>query len=179
VEAIVTVQRAIVEHTPALAPALIPPPRLHISLAMVTLATLCGEAEEAKALQWGFQRFRQLGTKPFLVRFQGMGAFGGGRVVFAKPLEEPNLRRLAEALSDGSTGRPWTPHVTVAKVRTRRDDSLRLPREDATLRVIPAPSYERFMGTVLGEERFSEFVLCRMVGSGVGGDYPVVGSIPF
>lgn len=117
------------------------------------------------------------GVAPFAVRVRGTGAFPNlsrPSVLWVGLEGAEPLARMAKSLNESLVAlgferedRPWSPHVTLARVRGRRD----LDRAQAVLR---AHTDEVFAEVHLGEIRLKKSVLRPG-----GPEYSIVASVRF
>lgn len=159
-------------------PLLIPIPRLHLTMSVMTCAD---DAQIAKAGEIVTSVLEDLKPPPFTLAFQGLGTFARGRVVVARVAAEKDSVRLEETvkriraalLNEGGIdikGNPfdsYVAHVTVAKVRPKHEEAL-------GIKVVPPVMYRPFVEETFGNHTFSTVDLCAMQGSQDDGYYPIV-----
>ena len=143
---IASVQNEIVNTHKFLRHAMIPAPRLHVSLALLRLDTL---EQKSEAVVTVMRVLEELGAsmQPITLRFRGLGVFRRGEVLFVRLTPELHFkhlhnfqtalrRRLGGLSLTGSNGYAevlpstvqlvgnpydnWTPHLTIAKMKQIR-----------------------------------------------------------
>lgn len=119
------VQAAMVAADPSLKACLVDAAKAHFTLAVMSLPTLAEVSLAVGALEGAAAA---AGGASFELSVQQLDAFGN-RVVFFRPVEDDGLQRLAElagcvqdqllhaGLDVRESDRPFTAHLTVAKVR--------------------------------------------------------------
>jgi 2'-5' RNA ligase len=147
----------------------IPTSKLHLTLGVMSLTT---ESEEARLEQ--MQRVSGIideaasCVNALRLRFNGLGTFGNGRVLFAKPAADEDchqLRMLADSMRrelaaagvdiKGNPLDTFTPHVTVAKVTPQM-------RKEFGISTLPTRMYALGRDDELGAAHLHRLDLCSM-----------------
>ena len=155
-------------------------PRLHVTAAVFTLANDEQLTTTIDAAQNAAKELSRL-----QLRFEGVGTFSNGRVLFAKVVADHHhyklttyvdkVRQVCAANSIDTKGNPrdaYVPHVTIAKVRPQQTQQF-------PTRVIPPLVWAPFKHDSFGTVSFDKLDVCSMTGDGgADGYYKVVASIP-
>ncbi|BDA46208.1 probable kinase anchor protein 7 isoform gamma [Coccomyxa sp. Obi] len=183
-KAIETVQEALRLHNPALHGAFVEPVTSHLTLLVMPL----DGAERLQAAQQAMEALQtELGTHglmgPVSLDVAGLSHFRR-QVLYLDVVKDDGhdkLMALAAAtrshflgagLLDGDDGRPFTAHVTVAKL-----SNLMKGKRGKHLRTIPEEAYSDLIMIDGGSVTVSELQLCRMGGRAKGAYYHVEASV--
>jgi 2'-5' RNA ligase len=155
------------------------PDRLHVTASVFTInddEQLSAAVDAAKAAAATLPRLQ--------LRFEGIGTFSSGRVLFAKVVADKDhllltdavlrIRRDAAAAGVDTKGNPldsYVPHVTLAKVRPHQ-------AKQFPSKVIPINVWAPFKHDVFGTVSFASLDVCCMSGTEPDGYYKTVASFP-
>ncbi|KAK9906345.1 hypothetical protein WJX75_000297 [Coccomyxa subellipsoidea] len=187
IKAMESVQDALIAHTPALRGALVDPITAHFTLMVMPLdGEVCLQAAQHAmvALQYALQECGQHG--PFCIEVAGLSHFRE-QVLYLDVVKDAGHERLVSlaaatrshfveaGIADGDDGRPFTAHITIAKLSNLFKGGRR--KRCGAVKSIPEEAYAGLIGIKGGSVSISELQLCRMQGRENGAYYHVEASL--